>query len=736
VRYSFAYNNSFWNGSQVVYGDNDVFPLADDIVAHELTHGVTDYSSNLYYYYQSGAINESFSDLWGEAFDQLNGIGLDEPQFAWLIGEELNTGAVRSMSDPTLFGDPDKMTSDNYHLGDLENLNLVEFDNGGVHTNSGVNNKAVYLMVAGESFNGYTVHGIGWEKTLAIYYRAQTTLLNSGADYGDLYFAVQQACTSLIGGVEGITADDCEQVKFALDAVQMNQQPADGFNPDAEICLTNAVVDELFFDGFETGTGLWELTTNSSTGSGWDWLNGYASGGAYMLGMVDSGGVSIVRATIIDYIPIPAERQYFLHFDHSFGFNYSYDAADNRSFLDGGVLQYQIVGGAWTDASSLFADGQDYNGTVSLTSDSGLAGESAFAADSHGYVSSRYDLSSLGGQSVRFRWTAKTDSYMTGAFWDLDEVRIYRCIPPAPAQGPSNVSASDGVYNNRVVVSWDAVAHASEYQIWRDSSSSVGAMAQIGTSLSLAFSDLAVSDLEVYTYWVKACNESGCSPVGTPDTGYADFSVSGYLFEDDFETGDFSLWTRFNDGKGWLYPCAEAAVNENYGACVERGDNDRRKQLIDETPVDQTSFSARFNFDINSLSMSQGERFRFVQVKMGAERPFFIVLKYESGQYWIQLNTLLDDLTKTKTGWYLLTDSPHTIEIDWQASSTPGADDGFVELILDDVLLEALTGLDNDTIFIENFKVGFTSRLVGKSIYGVFFVDDVATSNAGHIGLP
>jgi hypothetical protein len=121
---------------------------------------------------------------------------------------------------------------------------------------------------------------------------------------------------------------------------------------------------------------------------------------------------------------------------------------------------------------------------------------------------------------------------------------------------------------------------------------------------------------------------------------------------------------------------------------------------------------------------------------MGPERPYFIVLKYEGGQYQIQLNTLLDDLTKTKTGWYVLSDAPHTIEIGWQASSAPGADDGFAELYLDDLLLETLSGLDNDTIFIDSFRMGFTSKLTGKSISGMFYIDDVATSNSGYIGLP
>jgi hypothetical protein len=125
-----------------------------------------------------------------------------------------------------------------------------------------------------------------------------------------------------------------------------------------------------------------------------------------------------------------------------------------------------------------------------------------------------------------------------------------------------------------------------------------------------------------------------------------------------------------------------------------------------------------------------------MQVKMGAERPFYLVMKYDGGQYWIQLATLLDDRTKIKTGWYLLTDAPHAIEVGWGAASASGTNDGFAELYLDDVLMESLTNLDNDSIFIENFKIGFTSRLVGKNISGVMYVDDVATSNIGHLGLP
>ncbi|MFT3894170.1 MAG: M4 family metallopeptidase [Anaerolineales bacterium] len=147
VQYEIGYKNAFWNGAQMILGDGYGFANADDIMAHELTHGVTQYESNLLYFYQSGAIDESFSDLWGEYFDQVNGTGNDSPYVKWLIGEDV-TGksqpAFRNMANPPQYSHPDKISSSYYYMG--------EGDNGGVHTNSGVNNKAAYLMVEGGTF--------------------------------------------------------------------------------------------------------------------------------------------------------------------------------------------------------------------------------------------------------------------------------------------------------------------------------------------------------------------------------------------------------------------------------------------------------------------------------------------------------------------------------------------------------------------------------------------------------
>ena len=183
--------NGFWNGEQIVLGAG--YPNADDFVGHELTHAVTQHTSGLFYYYQSGAINESLSDVFGEFIDQTNGLGTDTAETKWQIFEDAPGGASRDMEDPTLFGSPDRMTSPLY-AADLD-----EFDDGGAHDNSGVNNKAAFLITDGGTFNGQTVTGIGLTKAARIYYEADAHLLTSASDYADLYNALQQACANLVG---------------------------------------------------------------------------------------------------------------------------------------------------------------------------------------------------------------------------------------------------------------------------------------------------------------------------------------------------------------------------------------------------------------------------------------------------------------------------------------------------------------------------------------------------------
>ena len=212
------FENAFWDGGQMVYGEG--YAAADDVVGHELSHGFTQYTSNLFYWYQSGAINESMSDVFGEYVDLTNGAGDDAASVRWLLGEDVPGGAIRDMRNPPAMSDPDRMTSSNF-VADVD-----QDDEGGVHTNSGVGNKAAYLIADGDTFNGRTVTGIGIGKAARVYHDAEVGLLTSGSDYADLYEALQQACTNSIDGSEGITVADCEEVKDAVDATEMNLQPA------------------------------------------------------------------------------------------------------------------------------------------------------------------------------------------------------------------------------------------------------------------------------------------------------------------------------------------------------------------------------------------------------------------------------------------------------------------------------------------------------------------------------
>lgn len=410
--------NAYWDGNQMIYCTGMVI---DDVVAHELTHGVTENTSNLFYYYQSGAISESLSDVWGEFVDLGNGLGNDTSAVRWLLGEDATIlgGAIRSMKDPTAYNDPDKMSSFNYD----EDLGFS--DNGGVHTNSGINNKAVYLMTDGGTFNTYSVTGIGITKTAKIYYEVQTNLLTSGADYLDLYNALYQGCQNLIG-TSGITANDCVQVRAATDAVEMNTEPSISSNTDAAMCPANqSVATSSFSDDLESGLSNWTLSngTGSTKWSAWTTSYGsifgpYATSGTESLFGDDVNIISDQRASIA-VTSLPATS--YLHFRHAFDF---------ESGFDGGVLEYSTnAGTTWLDAStqSLIVDGLDYNDTISSTQGNPLAGRSAYSGSSHGYISTRLDLSSLAGQNILFRWRTGTDSLLAAYGWWLDDVNIYTC---------------------------------------------------------------------------------------------------------------------------------------------------------------------------------------------------------------------------------------------------------------------------------------------------------------------
>jgi Zn-dependent metalloprotease len=412
------YDNAFWNGHQMTYGQG--FALADDVVGHELTHGVTEFTSNLFYYYQSGAINESMSDVFGELIDLTNGAGDDSAGVRWLLGEDIpGIGAIRDMADPTVFGAPDKMTSANYW--DLPD------DNGGVHTNSGVNNKAASLLVDGGSFNGHTVTALGIDKVAAIYYEVETGLLQSGSDYGDLYDMLPQACNNLVGGAEGITAGDCVEVTDAVDATEMNLEPPALANPDAPLCGAGETKTDLLTDAIAELAPGWTATTTA--GQGWVYTTGFAHSDPYSLWDEDDAEVTDASIRRTDAIAVPSSVSTYLLFNHANEF-------EDGSW-DGGVVEYSTSGGAgpWLDAGPLF-DHSGYSGTIGTGFSNPLSGRAAFVDASGGYRQSRVVLTSLAGQNVHLRFRTGTDSSVGAMGWLLDDLTVFTCaaaVDPPPS---------------------------------------------------------------------------------------------------------------------------------------------------------------------------------------------------------------------------------------------------------------------------------------------------------------
>jgi len=200
VHYQRNYDNAFWDGNQMVYGDGDGelfnrFTIAIDVMGHELTHGVTQYEASLNYSQQPGALNESMSDVFGSLVKQysLNQTATDAD---WLIGAGLlaagvNGVALRSMkapgtayNDPVLGKDPQPA-----HMKDY--VNTIS-DNGGVHINSGIPNHAFYIIAT-------QIGGKAWEKAGQIWYVTLRDKLKATSNFQDCANLTYQTAADIFG---------------------------------------------------------------------------------------------------------------------------------------------------------------------------------------------------------------------------------------------------------------------------------------------------------------------------------------------------------------------------------------------------------------------------------------------------------------------------------------------------------------------------------------------------------
>lgn len=207
-----SYVNAYWTGRNTNYGDGDCLeygPLTTlDVVAHEFTHGMTEFSSGLIYSGESGGLNEAMSDIFGKAVEYR----YDQDNFTWEIGRKFikspDAKPFRDMSNPNDYGDPNHYKGRNWSFS------------GAVHTNSGVLNYWFYLLVDGKKDTtergvAYEVNAIGWDKAMDIVFGTQTGYLVPDSDYYHAFESSLQVTEDLYGKV----SDEYQSVLEAWKAV-------------------------------------------------------------------------------------------------------------------------------------------------------------------------------------------------------------------------------------------------------------------------------------------------------------------------------------------------------------------------------------------------------------------------------------------------------------------------------------------------------------------------------------
>ncbi|MFH2140929.1 MAG: PKD domain-containing protein, partial [Bacteroidota bacterium] len=303
VHFDYYYANAFWDGYRMTYGDGDGYSMtpltALDIIGHEITHGLTSYTADLVYSYESGALNEGFSDIFGTAIEFYAKPGSAN----WTVGEDIGE-IIRSLQNPNSYSLPDTYQGNYWYTG--------SGDNGGVHTNCGVIGHWFYLTSAGGSGvndlgNSYTVTGIGIDKAAAISYRMLAVYMTNTSQYSDARtFAIQSAID-----LYGSCSTEVESVTNAMYAVglgsQYNSSVIASFSANATYCCSYPV-NITFSNSSVNGTSyLWNFG-DGNTSTLQNPTHTYTNPGLYSVSLITTGsascGSSVDTLLITDYITV------------------------------------------------------------------------------------------------------------------------------------------------------------------------------------------------------------------------------------------------------------------------------------------------------------------------------------------------------------------------------------------------------------------------------------------------
>jgi bacillolysin len=458
------YANAFWNGEQMYYGTS--YAVADDVVAHEMTHGVTERTSSLFYWSQSGAINESLSDIMGEIIDHRNVQPAGEA-VTWTMGEDLPIGAIRDAQNPPAFNDPDRTGSTLY-----VRENCCGYpDADGVHSNSGVGNKTFYLISQGGSFNGQSITGVdgadaGLTRSAKLWLLVDQSL-SSGSDYADLAAVLEQSCAALQGsGV--MTVANCTAVHQATLATELRTTPTNNPQPaDATVSCPAGSTPRTLFDS-ESGTPTSKFTTTGSWSRngvpGWGEV-AHSNPAAWSVYEANPSLTSSLTASAP--VALPAGQQAYLLFHQWRLLQYN----TTPTYFDGGTVE---VNG--TDMASR----PWVNGPTQTIAGSGnpANGRLGFGGDSRGYVASRVDLSEFAGQGVTPRFSFHENvSGPSFLGWWVDDIQVYTCDKVTAGTVQIKGKAKVGKKLTAQLAGWGPPGVTVTYQWLRNGSPIAGATA-------------------------------------------------------------------------------------------------------------------------------------------------------------------------------------------------------------------------------------------------------------------
>lgn len=456
------YVNAFWSGAAFYFGDGDGLtanPLAVlDVAGHEFAHAVTQYSADLIYAYESGALNESFSDIFGAVIEfyyqpvSTNSLYLYPNKQAgkadWLLGEDcwVSSTALRDMRHPTnttTVGSgneqPNHYQGPYWYFGNL--------DNGGVHQNSGVQNYFFYLLSEGGTniYGGVTniVSGIGLTNAARIAYRTLTTYCYEFTDYKEVRSAWISAAQDLNSAWVASVTQAWEAVGYG------NYTLAD----------LGTALDATYLTWYTSGNSNWFAQTNFT----------YDGVSAAQSGTLTNNQQSRLQTT--------------------------FSGAGTFSFW------WKVSSESGWDYLRFFIDGQEQRK---------ISGEANWSYYAY--------TNSSGARTAT--WLYVKDSYLANGYdagWVDQVVWAPVWTPSVPA-----ISATDGDYSDRIRISWSAISGATDYRLYRNTINNSNQADLVATVTSPTYDDTSVVPGSIYYYWMLGRSYGAATPLSAMDSGYRD----------------------------------------------------------------------------------------------------------------------------------------------------------------------------------------------------------------------